>query len=120
MLVPAAAQPTLIPATTTQVALNAGIFPISTAIVGRPGASIYVTTISLVPIAGSVVTISAGNGVNCATGQTTLVGPLTFTNESPFVVGSGYGAVLVVPQGKDLCLTIATAVAPGWIAYGIF
>jgi hypothetical protein len=121
LLVPAAAQQPLVPGTTARVAISAVIVSTPTLVItGRAGASIYLTGIVLVPAAGSVVTFSSGiSGTNCGTSGP-IVGAMTFPGNIPFVVGSGYGAVLVVPQGQDLCLTIATAVAPGWLSYGIF
>jgi hypothetical protein len=48
------------------------------------------------------------------------IGALTFAAGQVLNLGAGVGAVWVVPQGADLCITIAAAVAPGSLAYSIF
>jgi hypothetical protein len=87
---------------------------------GIAGKSIYVTALNMIPVATSVVTFSAGTGTNCATGTTNLTGAMTFAAGQTLSLGNGYGAVLVVPQSADLCVTISTANAPGSLGYAIF
>jgi hypothetical protein len=83
---------------------------------GTSGKSIYLTAISLTPASTSTVTLTAGTGTNCGTNTVNLTGAIV-SNGSPWTFGSGYGAVLVAPSGYDVCITIATATAPGSIAY---
>lgn len=110
----------VVPATTNQISI-AGTVAASTRIVtGIAGKSIYVTVISLVPVATSVVTLTTGTGTNCGTSTANITGALTFAAGQTLSLGSGYGAVFVIPQGNDLCITIATAAAPGSLAYSIF
>lgn len=87
---------------------------------GKAGQRIYLTQLSLHPTATSVVTLSYGTGTNCGTGTTVFYGPATFQNGENAYIGSGAGAIFVVPTANDVCITIATAVAPGWISYAQF
>lgn len=114
-----AQQAVFTPATMASVSI-AGTVATATALVsGIAGKSIYVTSVNLVPLATSVVTFTSGTGATC-TSPTNLTGALTFAAGQTYSLGSGYGAVLVVPQGQSLCITIATAVAPGSLAYSQF
>jgi len=115
-----AQQAVVVPATTAQVAI-AGTVAASTKIVsGAVGKSIYVTSILQIPLATAVVTYTAGTGTNCGTNTVSLTGAMTFAAGQIINMGNGYGAVLVLPQGTDLCITIATAAAPGSLAYSLF
>lgn len=116
-----AQQSVVVPATTNQIAI-AGTVATSTKIVsGVSGKSIYVTAVLLVPVATSVVTFTTGTGTNCGTGTANVTGALTFTTGNIGVnLGTGNGAVWVIPQGNDLCITVGTAAAPGSLAYALF
>jgi len=115
-----AQQSVVVPATTAQVAI-AGTIAASTKIVsGISGKSIYVTALLLAPVATSVVTLTAGTGTNCGTNTTSITGAMTFAAGQAIAHGSGNGAIFVIPQGYDLCITIATAAAPGSLAYSLF
>ena len=118
---PAGAQQSVfVPATTTQIAI-AGTVAVRTSIItGVAGKSIYVTALYLAPVATSVVTLSTGTGTDCGTDTATITGAMTFAAGQTLSMGTGNGAVLVVPPATDLCITIATAAAPGFIAYSIF
>jgi hypothetical protein len=120
LTVAAAAQQPLIPGTKVVIPIAGTVAAQTQIVAGVPGQSIYVTAIGLVPAAGAVVTFSAGTGANCATNNVLLTGALTFAAGAVFNLGSGYGAVLAAPVGASLCITIATAAAPGSLAYGIF
>jgi len=115
-----AQQSVVVPATTAQVAI-AGTIAASTKIVsGISGKSIYVTALLLAPVATSVVTLTAGTGTNCGTSTTSITGAMTFAAGQAIAHGAGNGAIFVIPQGYDLCITIATAAAPGSLAYSLF
>jgi len=113
-------QSVIVPAHATQIAI-AGTVAVRTSIIsGVSGKSIYVTALQLTPVATAVVTFSYGTGTNCGTGTGTLSGALTFAAGQTVNFGNGNGAVMVVPAGNDLCITIATAASPGIIAYAQF
>lgn len=115
-----AQQSVVVPATTNQISV-AGTVATSTRIVtGITGKSIYVTAVSLIPVATSVVTFTYGTGTNCGTGTTSITGAMTFAAGQTLISGVGNGAIFVLPQAVDLCITIATAAAPGSLAYSIF
>lgn len=116
----AGAQAVIVPATTTQISVTGTVAVATQIIAAVTGQRIYVTNISLTPVATSVVTFTAGTGVNCGTGTVSLTGAQTFTTGQTYRVGTGNGAVLVTPVSFALCITIATAVAPGSIAYAQF
>lgn len=115
-----AQQSVVVPATTNQISIAGTVAARTSIISGVSGKSIYVTAVSLIALDTSVVTFSYGTGTNCGTGTTALTGAMTFEIGKVLSVGSGYGAVMVVPAGNDLCITIATAAAPGFLAYSLF
>jgi hypothetical protein len=109
-----------VPATTNQIAI-AGTVAASTRIVtGIAGKRIYVTALLLTPVATGVVTFTTGTGTNCGTSTASVTGAMTFAAGQEVNWGTGNGALLVLPAGFDLCITIATAAAPGSLAYAIF
>lgn len=115
-----AQQSVFVPATTNQIAI-AGTIAASTQIVaGVAGKRIYVTAIALVTTDTSVVTFTYGTGTNCGTGTTSVTGAMLFEIGRQLSLGTGNGAIMVIPPGNSLCITIATAAAPGFLAYAIF
>lgn len=105
------------PSTTAQIAI-AGTVAASTRIVtGVSGKRIYVTALALIPVPTSVVTFTYGTGTNCATNPVAITGDMTFSAGQTLSLGVGAGAVFALPAGVDLCVTIATAAAPGSLAY---
>ena len=120
LLGPAQAQPVYIPATQSQIAIAGTVATATKIVSGISGKSIYITAIALVPVATSVVLLTAGTGTNCGTSTTSLTGTMTFGAGQTLQHGSGYGAVSVLPQGYDLCITISTAAAPGILSYSQF
>lgn len=115
-----AQQAVVVPATMASISVAAGTLAASRIITGVSGKSIYITSIALIPVATAVVTFTTGTGTNCGTGTANLTGAMTFAAGQTLTYGVGNGAVLVAPQGNDVCLTIATAGAPGSITYSIF
>jgi hypothetical protein len=109
-----------VPATTNQISIAGTVAAATKIVTGLSGKQIYVTALALVPVATSVVTFTYGTGTNCGTGTTSITGAMTFSAGQVLTHGSGYGTVMVLPQGVDLCITIATAVAPGTLSYSIF
>src|SRR5262245_32191898 len=111
---PASAQQSVfVPGTTAQISVAGTVAGATRIVQGIAGKSIYVTSLALIPVTNSVVTFTSGTGTNCGTGTQNVTGVLTFTGGQTLSFGDGYGAVLVVPQGADLCITIATQPAPG-------
>jgi hypothetical protein len=116
-----AQQSVFVPATTAQISVTGTVATATKIVSGIAGKSIYVTQVNLIPIATSVVTFTTGTGTNCGTNTASVTGVMTFTTGNQALnLGNGYGAVFVLPQGFDLCITIATAVAPGSLAFSIF
>lgn len=96
----------------------AGTVATATRIVTAPtGKQIVVTALMLTPVATGVVTFTYGTGTNCGTGTGSLTGALTFAAGQIVSMGSGTGPVMIVPTDNDLCITIATAAAPGSLVY---
>jgi hypothetical protein len=96
----------------------AGTVAASTRIIQVPtGKQIVVTALMQAPVATSVVTYTYGTGTNCGTGTGSLTGAMTFAAGQEVNIGNGVGPVMIVPPGNDLCITIATAAAPGSLVY---
>ena len=110
-----------IPTTQATAALPTSTQARTKLIAGIAGKSTYITSWHIVPASGAVVTWSSGTGTNCGTGPTILDGPDTYgTTPQPDGYGVGAGAILVAPQGADVCLTVGTAVIAGSVGYGQF
>lgn len=115
-----AQQSVFVPATTSSIQI-AGTVAASTRIVtGIAGKRIYVTSLLLTPVATAVVTFTTGTGTNCGTNTANVTGAMTFAAGQEVNLGTGNGAFWALPAGFDLCVTIATAVAPGSLSYAIF
>lgn len=113
----AIAQTAMFPVPSIQISI-AGTVAASTRIITVPiGKQIVVTALQQVPVATSVVTYTYGTGTNCGTGTTSLTGAMTFSAGQVTNMGSGGGPIMILPQGNDLCVTIATAAAPGSLVY---
>lgn len=97
-------------ATTARVKLISGV----------AGKSIYITAMITHPTTTAVLTLSYGTGTNCGTNTVVFYGPSTFQNSENAYIGNGAGAVFVVPSAQDVCVTVATAIAPGWLSYAQF
>lgn len=113
-------QSVIVPATMVQIPI-AGTVAVATEIVPlTTGQRIYVTALLLTPLATSVVTFTSGTGTNCGTNTTSVTGAMTFAAGQEVNWGTGNGALLVATVSHALCITIATAVAPGALAYAKF
>ena len=115
-----AQQSVYVPATTVQISVVGTVATATKIISGISGKSIYVTAVSLIPVATSVVTFTTGTGTNCGTGTASITGAMTFGAGQVLSLGNGYGAIFVLPSGNDLCITIATAAAPGSLSFSQF
>lgn len=105
------------PVPTFQVSI-AGTIAASTRIVTAPtGKQIIVTSLLQIPVALSTVTYTYGTGTNCGTGTGNITGAMVFASGQVLNMGSGEGPILAIPSGNDLCITIATAAAPGSLTY---
>lgn len=115
-----AQQSVFVPATTASFAITGTttILEIAPAVTGK---QIYVTQMTVRLLATSVFTLTHGTGTNCGSGT-----PVAFyTNTAPaaasdVVSGTGNGALFVIPTGRALCITVATAAASGWVSWAQF
>lgn len=115
-----AQQSIVTPSTMFTTGISGAVASITKILSGISGQQIYITALALVPVATSQVTLSAGTGTNCGTGTVTLTGVMVFAAGQTLLYGDGYGAVIVAPSGSDVCITVATASAPGTIAWARF
>jgi hypothetical protein len=115
-----AQQSVVVPATTASVPVVGTVAAATILVAGVAGKSIYVTSIGLVPVATAVVTLTQGTGAGCGTGTTNVTGAMTFAAGQVLTLGDGYGAIWALVQGNSLCITIATAAAPGSLSYSLF
>lgn len=113
-------QSVIVPATTTTIAVAGTVAGRTKIITGATGKSIYITAIGLHPVATSVVTLSYGTGSDCGTGTVAIYGPTTFQASENWYQGTGYGTIIAIPSGNDLCITVGTAAAPGFMSYALF
>lgn len=120
LLSPALAQSPVTPSTSAQIAIAGTVAASTRIITGQTNKQIYVTALLLIPVATSVVTFTYGTGTNCGTNTVSITGAMTFAAGAVVAHGGGFGAVFVLPRGTDLCITIATAAAPGSLAYALF
>jgi hypothetical protein len=91
----------------------------TTQIVGLSGgAKIYVTGLAVIAGGTGNITFVYGTGTNCGTGTTPLSGAFPLIANSGLTLGSGLGAVLMVPAGQALCVTTSAAVQmSGMVTY---
>lgn len=109
-----------IPVPSIHLSITGTVATITKIITAVPGKQIIVTSLKQIPVATSVVTYTYGTGTNCGTGTTVLTGAMIFAAGQVLTAGSGIGPVFILPQATDLCLTIATAAAPGSLIYTLF
>lgn len=115
-----AQQSVMVPATASTIGVVGTVSAITKTISGATGKRIYLTAVGFHPAATSVLTLTEGTGTNCATSPNVLYGPATFQASENWYQGTGNGAIITLSSGTDLCVTIATAVAPGFISYVLF
>ena len=115
-----AQQSVFVPATMASTPVGGAVAGVAGLVSGITGKQIYVTSISLIPVATSKVTFVTGTGANCTTGMATPTGAMTFAAGQTLTQGVGNGTILVVPSGVDLCIYIATAAAPGFLTFSQF
>jgi hypothetical protein len=116
----AGAQLAPVPATQASAPIAGTTASASVLIAGVAGQRIYVTSVDLVPVPTSVVTFTQGTGSACGGSTASVTGALTFSAGQTYSKGDGNGAVWVLGLGLNLCVTIATAAAPGSISYSIY
>lgn len=83
------------------------------------GKSIYLTQLTIAGVATAVFTLTEGTGTNCGTNPVVIY-TATFIAGEQVSIGDGTGVVAVVGPSLDLCITIATAAAPGWLSIAQF
>lgn len=116
-----AQQSVFVPATTNSIQIVGTVAASTRIVTGAAGKRIYITALMLMPTtAAAVVTFTSGTGTNCGTNTANVTGAITFTTTEMLAWGTGNGALLVLPAGADLCITIAAQAAPGALAYSIF
>jgi hypothetical protein len=84
---------------------------------GIPSKTTYVTGLNVVATGASVVAFTAGTGTNCGSGTVALNAPITLAAGSLIAWGTGMGALMIAPQGSDLCVSIGTAAVGGVVSY---
>lgn len=116
----ASASAQTMPVPSIHLSITGTVATITKIITATAGKQIIVTSLNQIPVATSVVTYTYGTGTNCGTGTTVLTGPMIFAAGQVLTAGNGLGPVFILPQAVDLCITIATAAAPGSLVYTLF
>jgi hypothetical protein len=120
LVAPAVAQPTVVPSTTQSTPIVGTVAGPLIIAQGQVGQSVYVTHVTIMPSVTAAVTFTQGTGAGCGTGTSNVTGTMTFSAGQFLNVGSGNGALWALLSGNSLCVTIATAVAPGVISWTRF
>lgn len=82
---------------------------------------IYVTGLAVIAGGTGNITFVYGTGSSCGTGTTSLSGAIPLVANAGLTLGSGLGAVLMVPAGQALCVTTSAAVQmSGFVTYAQF
>lgn len=116
-----AQQSVFVPATMASAPISISTATTTRLATGISGKSIYVTQWNAISGGTGNITWVAGTGATCGTGTVNLTGAYNLTAQVGAVVGTGYGAVLVVPQGFSLCATTSASVQiSGSVGYAIF
>lgn len=89
---------------------------------GIPNLTTYIASVSIQAGGSGNAQLVAGTGTNCGSNTTNLTGAYVLSATTPpLVLGTGAGAVLVPPQGYDVCLTTSAAVQmSGSLSYSQF
>jgi hypothetical protein len=105
----------------TTVAINVSTAT-TTQLVALSGTTkIYVTGLAVIAGGTGNITLVYGTGSACGTGTTSLSGAIPLVANAGFTLGSGLGAVLMVPAGQALCITTSAAVQmSGFVTYAQF
>jgi hypothetical protein len=105
----------------TTVAINVSTAT-TTQLVALSGTTkIYVTGLAVIAGGTGNITLVYGTGSSCGTGTTSLSGAIPLVANAGFTLGSGLGAVLMVPAGQALCITTSAAVQmSGFVTYAQF
>lgn len=116
-----AQQAVVVPATMASTAISISTATTTRLVTGVSGKSIYVTQWNAISGGTGNITWVAGTGATCGTNQVSLTGAYNLTAQVGAVVGTGYGAVLVAPQGYSLCVTTSANVQiSGSVSYALF
>lgn len=116
-----AQQAVVVPATMASAAVNISTATTTRIVTGLSNKSVYVTQWNVIAGGTGNITWVAGTGATCGTGTVNLTGAYNLTAQVGAVIGTGYGAVLVLPPGFSLCATTSAAVQiSGSVAYAIF
>lgn len=110
-----------VPATMYSVPITISTATTTLLATGIPGKSIYITHADVVAGGTGSIQFIAGTGATCGTSTVNLTGAYNLVAQVGFVIGTGYGAVIVAPKGFSICAVTSAAVAmPGTIAYAIY
>jgi hypothetical protein len=111
-----AQQSVQVPATMASFSTAGVITAITQIVPAITGQRIYITAVTFHPASTAVLTLSYGTGTNCGTGTVAFYTG-TFQAGEAWFQGTGNGAIFALPISTALCITIATAAAPGFISY---
>ena len=108
--------------TQAAVAVNVSTIATTKLITGGANTRIYLTAINIYVAGIDTITFEYGTtGTNCASGTTSITGPLAFAGATMLATGSGAAPILVVPPGNDLCIVTSAAIAAGgFVSYAQF
>lgn len=102
----------------TTVAINVSTATTTQLIALSGSTKIYVTGLAVIAGGTGNITFVYGTGSNCGTGTTSLSGAFPLIANAGLTLGSGLGAVLMVPAGQALCVTTSAAVQmSGFVTY---
>jgi hypothetical protein len=97
-----------VPNTVTTTVINSSSSGDVQVVAASGSQSIYITNYLLFSSGTTTAQFDYGTGSNCASGTTTVDGPISLIAQTGVSAGSGLGAVIAIPSGNALCLNLGT------------
>lgn len=111
-----AQQLSLHPTTSMTVSFGSGTSGTFKIVDASTEGALHITKVEFRPVTDGNVSISYGTGDVCSSGTKTFLGPAKLTAGQPVHMGTGDSAILDVPPGNDICVTV-DANTPGNLTY---
>lgn len=116
-----AQQSVMVPATTTSLPITISTATTTLLVTGVASQRIYVTALDIISAGSGNIQFISGTGATCGTGTANVTGNYVLAAGQGPQIGTGNGALWVLPLGASLCAVTSAAVGmPGFLSYVIF